>query len=67
MGAGTLDLSQNIITPQLVKVSRLRGIGVWAWTVDDEAEIKKLLKMGVTGITSNYPERVRSAILTDSG
>jgi glycerophosphoryl diester phosphodiesterase len=64
VGAGTLNLSGQIITPQLVKESRLRGIGVWAWTIDDEAEIKKLLAMGVTGITSNYPEKVRSVLLT---
>ncbi|MBM3240354.1 hypothetical protein FJZ31_29070 [Candidatus Poribacteria bacterium] len=67
VGAGTLDLYKNIITPQLVKEARLRGIGVWAWTVDDEAEIKKLLEIGVTGITSNYPERVRSAFLKCRG
>jgi glycerophosphoryl diester phosphodiesterase len=67
VGAGTLNLSQNIITPKLVKEARLRGIGVWAWTVDDEIEIKKLLEMGVTGITSNYPERVCSAFLKYSG
>ena len=66
VGASTLNLSKTIITPELVKESRLRGIGVWAWTVDDESEIKKLLEMGVTGITSNYPERVHSALLTYS-
>jgi len=64
--AGTLNLSKTIITPKLVKESRLRGIGVWAWTVDDESEIKKLLEIGVAGITSNYPERVHSAFLTYS-
>jgi glycerophosphoryl diester phosphodiesterase len=58
VGAGTLNLSRKIITHQLVKEAHLRGISVWAWTVDDEEEIKKLLEMGVTGITSNYPERV---------
>ena len=66
VGASTLNLSKTIITPELVKESRLRGIGIWAWTVDDESEIKKLLEMGVTGITSNYPERVHSALLTYS-
>jgi glycerophosphoryl diester phosphodiesterase len=62
VGAGTLNLSRKIITPQLVKEAHLRGMGVWAWTADDEEEIKKLLEMGVTGITSNYPERVQAAI-----
>ncbi|MFQ6042905.1 MAG: glycerophosphodiester phosphodiesterase, partial [Candidatus Poribacteria bacterium] len=38
VGAGTLNLSDKIITPQLVRESRRRGIGVWAWTVDDETE-----------------------------
>ena len=66
VGASMLNLSKTIITPKLVKESRLRGIGVWAWTVDDKSEIKKLLEMGVTGITSNYPERVHSAFLTYS-
>jgi len=62
VGAGTLNLSRMIITPQLVNEAHLRGIAVWAWTVDDKEEIKKLLEMGVTGITSNYPERVQSVI-----
>jgi len=64
VGAGTLNLSAKIISPRLVKESRRRGIGVWAWTVDDETEIKRLLEMGVTGITSNYPERVCSVLRT---
>lgn len=60
---GALDLSSKIITPQLVKESHRRGVSVWAWTVDDEEEIKKLAAMGVDAITSNYPERLNSALL----
>jgi glycerophosphoryl diester phosphodiesterase len=63
VGAGVLNLSSRIITPHLVKESHRRGIGVWAWTVDDEAEMKRLATMGVDGITSNYPKRLRSALL----
>jgi len=62
VGAGVLNLSSKIITPQLVKESHRRGIGVWAWTVDDEAEMKKLAAMRVDGITSNYPKKLRSVL-----
>ena len=57
---GALNLSSKIITPQLVRESHRRGVGVWAWTVDHEAEMKKLAEMGVDAITSNYPDMLNS-------
>ena len=57
---GALSLSSKIITSQLVRESHRRGVGVWAWTVDDEVEMKKLAEMGVDAITSNYPDRLNS-------
>jgi glycerophosphoryl diester phosphodiesterase len=62
VGAGALHLSSRIITPPLVEESHRRGISVWAWTVDDEAEMKELIAMGVDGITSNYPRRLKFAL-----
>lgn len=64
VGAGALDLSSKIITPRIVEESHQRGISVWAWTVDDEAEMKELAEMGVDGITSNYPQRLNSVLST---
>lgn len=63
-GASVLDLSSKIITPPLVRESHRRGMGVWAWTVDDEVEMKRLAEMYVDGITSNYPEKLQAALLT---
>ena len=60
---GGLDLAGNIITPQLVRESHLRGVAVWAWTVDDEAEMEKLAQMGVDAITSNYPDKLNTVFL----
>ena len=57
-----LDLGSKLLTPQLVRESHLRGIAVWTWTVDDEAEIRKFAAMGVDAITSNYPERLNSVL-----
>jgi len=62
IGVGALHLSSRIITSTLVEESHRRGISVWAWTVDDEAETKALSAMGVDGITSNYPRRLKTVI-----
>ena len=58
VGASTLNLPYKIITQNLIKESHKRGMNVWAWTVDDESDMKSLINMGVGGITSNYPERL---------
>jgi glycerophosphoryl diester phosphodiesterase len=58
VGASTLNLPYKTITQNLIKESHKRGMNVWAWTVDDESDMKSLINMGIDGITSNYPERL---------
>lgn len=58
VGASTLNLPYKIITQNLINESHKRGMNVWAWTVDDESDMKSLINMGIDGITSNYPERL---------
>lgn len=58
VGASTLNLPYKIITQNLIKESHKRGMNVWAWTVDDESDMKSLINIGIDGITSNYPERL---------
>ena len=42
------------------------GLAVAAWTVNDEADIARVIDMGVDGIISDYPDRVR-AVLQERG
>ena len=58
VGASTLNLPYKIITPNLIRESHKRGMSVWAWTVDDEPDMKELIVMDINGITSNYPEKL---------
>lgn len=58
VGAGTLNLLHTVITANLVKEANKRGISVWAWTVDDESRMVELLDIGVSGITSNFPDKL---------
>ncbi len=50
------------LTPALLAESHRLGLKVVVWTVNEAADIERLLKLGVDGIISDYPDRVRSAI-----
>jgi len=58
VGATTINVTSRIVTQKLINEVHKRAMSIWAWTVDDELEMKKLIKMGIDGITSNYPEKL---------
>jgi glycerophosphoryl diester phosphodiesterase len=44
-----------LVSSKLVKTVHDAGGELYAWTVDDAAEIERLFAMGVDGIVSNDP------------
>ena len=46
----------SVVTPENVAWCHERGIGVVPWTVDDPAEMQRLVDCGVEAIISNYPD-----------
>ena len=50
----------------MVAGAHRRGLKVIPWTCDDPATVEALMDMGVDGIITNYPNRVR-AIMADRG
>lgn len=50
-----------IVTEALVRRALLHGLATFVWTADDPDEIRRLVALGVDGICSNFPDRVRSA------
>jgi len=46
----------SVVTPENVSWCHERGIGVVPWTVDDPAEMRRLVDCGVEAIISNYPD-----------
>lgn len=55
-----------VVTPRFVRAAHARGIQVQVWTVDDEAEMRRLLDMGVDGIMTDRPT-VLKAVLQSRG
>jgi len=48
----------KIITKKLVEAAHKNGFEVHAWTVDDKRTIERMKRLGVDGITSNYPNKI---------
>ncbi|MEV0660455.1 glycerophosphodiester phosphodiesterase family protein [Actinomadura luteofluorescens] len=50
----------------MVSRAHARGLKVIPWTCDDPATVEALMDMGVDGVITNYPDRVRQ-IMADRG
>jgi len=53
-----LNVDHKYVTPELIRRAHLRALPVWTWTVDDRADMQRLLNMGVDAIYTNWPERL---------
>ena len=50
--------SWKLITAESVAAAHRCGVEMHAWTINDPAEMRALLKLGVDGIISDYPARL---------
>lgn len=50
------------IDQKTVEEAHALGIQVVVWTVNDKSQMKQLIQMGVDGIISDYPGRLREAL-----
>ena len=61
-GLDGLDVHYAGITKEFVDAVKTAGQKIYLWTVDDPDEAKRLIELGVTGITTNRPEWLREQI-----
>lgn len=52
----------TILTSRFVKVAHARGLWVDAWTIDDPAEMRMLIEIGVDGIITDRPDLLMEVV-----
>lgn len=55
IGLDGVNLHYSVIDEEIVNVARENNLEVLSWTVDDPAEAKRLIDIGVTKLTTNRP------------
>jgi glycerophosphoryl diester phosphodiesterase len=56
LGISSIHLQDTIVSPAMVDNLAGSGVTVFVWTVDDPAEMRRFLRMGVDGIITNKPD-----------
>jgi len=59
LGCQIIQPSHTITTPELVEAAHERGIRANVFYADEVEEMKKLIKLGVDGILTNFPARLK--------
>ena len=58
---------RRVLTPRLVRDLHHQGVHVHVWTVNDEADMHRLLDWGVDGILSDFPDRLARVLHQRTG
>jgi glycerophosphoryl diester phosphodiesterase len=61
-GLDGLDVDFAGVTEEFVRAAKAAGQKLYVWTVDDPAEARRLVQLGVDGITTNRPDWLRERL-----
>jgi glycerophosphoryl diester phosphodiesterase len=61
-GLDGLDVHYAGVTKEFVDAVKAAGQKLYVWTVDDPEDAKRLVRLGVAGITTNRPEWLREQL-----
>jgi glycerophosphoryl diester phosphodiesterase len=67
VGATTLWQEWQQVDQELVQAVHEAGCRVIAWTVNEVGDLERLVRLGVDGLCSNYPDRIRVALAARGG
>ena len=51
-----------MVNAQATAEARRRGLAVYTWTVDERADIERVLDAGVDAVCTNFPLRVETVL-----
>ncbi|HZO07745.1 MAG TPA: glycerophosphodiester phosphodiesterase [Myxococcota bacterium] len=62
VGAEALNPWRGLASPELVAAAHAAGLAVYVYTVNAEDEMRRLLDLGVDGLFTDYPDRLRRLV-----
>ncbi len=62
LGAEALHPEDVVVDAALVEQAHAAGLRVYVFTVDDPGEMRRLLDLGVDGLFTNHPDRLRRLV-----
>ena len=65
-GCGTWSMFWRNLSPKELAEAHALGLKVLPWTVNDPADMRRLIELGVDGIVTDYPDRLRR-VMADKG
>ncbi|WP_226000310.1 glycerophosphodiester phosphodiesterase [Paenibacillus sp. BJ-4] len=65
-GVTALHAHKNAVTPEAVAEALAVGVVYHPWTVNEPEEMKRLLEAGVSGIITDYPDRLAHILAVHS-
>jgi len=66
LGAEALHVQKDLATPALLERAAAEGLKTLVWTVNELREMEKFLALGVDGIITDYPDRLREVLAAQS-
>ena len=67
VGADTLHQHVQLAHPSLTRKCRKEGIPIYVWVVDQESEMRGLIRWGINGIFTNRPDVLDKVIQEEIG
>ena len=62
VGASFLGLDRRFFRPEHLAAARKAGLGMAVWTVNEPAEMERLVALGLDAITSDRPDLLRAVL-----
>lgn len=62
LNAQGVSVHHAFATPERVRQGQRRSLTFMVWTVDDEADMERMVRAGVDSICSNFPDAVRKVV-----
>ena len=62
VGAEAINPWRGLVQPGLIEAAHAEGLAVYVFTVNEEQEMRSLLDLGIDGIFSNFPDRLRALL-----